>query len=442
MFGLGWFLGNGYGAQPWNTQSWDGQWNGTNGADWAKPDLYVDLAKSLDRACFDFLFIEDTSMIEDTYGGSMEWSLKNARMAPKNDPLPLVPLMTQATKHLGVIATMSTVAYHPYLAARAMTTLDHLTEGRVGINVVTSVTDRVAQNFGLDQHHEHDLRYEMAEEWMDLVSALWESWDEGAVVRDESTGTFTDFRKVHTVDFRGKYFSSRGPLNTAPGPQRRPVVAQAGNSAPGRDLAAKHADTMLAHASSVESMKAFRDDMHERLLAHGRKPSDCKIFYVARPTIADSDEAAAERDRLAQLHANDPVAIERRLWNLSYISGGRVDFGKFDLDEPISEVLGNGEQSTLATFYEQNKGKTLREAVTQSQPEGWRLGLTGSPDTVAARMGEVMDEVGGDGFLLYPDVNRRAISEVTEGLVPALQRRGLMRSSYEAGTFRDRLTAP
>ncbi|MEV1292182.1 NtaA/DmoA family FMN-dependent monooxygenase [Pseudonocardia sp. NPDC049635] len=441
MFHLGWFLGAGFGIQPWNTQTWDGTFHGVNGRTWMKPDLYVDLATSLERANFDFLFIEDTLMVEDTFEGSMRSTLKYGRMAPKNDPVPLVPIMAQATRHLGIIPTISTIGYHPYLAARLMTTLDHLTDGRVGINVVTSVTDRVAQNFGHDQHFDHDLRYEMAGEWMDAVTALWNSWEPDAVVLDEQSGTYADHTKVHPVDFAGKWYRTRGPLNTIPGPQRRPVVAQAGNSGPGRDLAARHADTMLAHATSIEAMKEFREDMHERLRQHGRAPEDCKMVFLVTPTVAETDEQAAERDRMADLHASDPDAIEGRLWGLTYVSGGRVDFGSLDLDAPIPEVVGNGEQSSLAAFAARNVGRTLREAVSTPQPQGHRLGLSGSPDTVAAKMGEIMAEVGGDGFLLYPAMTRRSIAEITDGLAPALRRRGLIRDGYEHATFRANLHA-
>ncbi|MFT4084273.1 MAG: NtaA/DmoA family FMN-dependent monooxygenase [Nocardioides sp.] len=408
--------------------------------DWMRPGLYVDLTTSLERAGFDFLFIEDTAMVEDTLNGSAETSLKYGMMTPKNDPLPLMPLLTQATRHIGIISTMSTIQYPPYLAARMMATMDHLTEGRAGVNVVTSVTNRVAQNFGYDEHMEHDERYLQAEEWMDVCTALWNSWEPGAYLADQETPRLVDHTKVHTIDHVGKYFKVRGPLNTLPGPQGRPVVGQAGNSIPGRNLAAKHADTMLAFGTSVEQMKKFREDMHERLLAAGRKPTDCKVMFLATPTLADTDEEA--RDRRIRLDRQAMAApIETKLWGLSYISGGTVDFGQFDLDEPVPEYVGNGEQSSLARFYERARGKTLREALMTSPAVGEDLDFVGSPDTVSAKMGEVMEEVGGDGFLLYPEMNRRTIAEICDGLGAALQKRGLVRTGYEGDTFRDNLMA-
>jgi FMN-dependent oxidoreductase (nitrilotriacetate monooxygenase family) len=403
-----------------------------------RPDLYIDLAQSLERAGFDYILIEDTAMVEDTYGGSMETTLKYGFHAPKNDPLPLIPLMTQASKHIGVIGTISTIQYPPYLAARLMTTLDHLTEGRVGVNVVTSVTNRVAQNFGYDKHLEHDLRYEMAHEWMDVVSQLWESWEPDAVLLDQDTPRYADHTKVHPINFEGKYFKSRGPLNTIPGPQRRPVIAQAGNSIPGRELAARHADTMLALGHSVEQMRAFREDMHQRLLSYGRKPDDLKILFLVTPVLAATDHEAQEKEAVRKAAMNSDTYIEERLWGLTYNSGGEVDFSKFDLDAPMPQIIGNGEQSSLAQYVKGNEHKTLREVITSTRHIG-DMGLVGSPDTVAVMMGEIMEEVGGDGFLLDPEMTRHTISLIADGLAPALQRRGLIRSGYAHKTFRENL---
>ena len=439
MFHLAWFLGNGYGIQPWNSTAWNGTWNGNNGIDWTQPGLYVDLSTSLERAGFDYLLIEDTSMIEDTYGGSRRAVLSHGYQAPKNDPMPLVPYLTSATKHLGIVPTMSTIAYPPFLAARLLTTLDHLSNGRIGVNVVTSVSNRAAQNFGYEEHMEHDRRYEMAGEWLDVVGRLWDSWEEDAILLDAENNVYADHTKVHTIDHHGDFFRVRGPLNTIPGPQRRPLVCQAGNSGPGRDLAAQHADTMLALATNVADMKAFREDMHERLIAAGRKPDDCKIMYLVQPIVGRTDAEAAEREETRQRMAWHPAEIEVALMGLSYVSGGLVDFAQFELDEPLPETKSNGEQSTMASFRRAAGGKTLRQLAATHQAAGGELGLIGSPDTVAAKMGELMEEVGGDGFLLYPSMTRHVISEICDGLAPALRRRGLIRDGYAGSTLRENL---
>ncbi|MGF7238473.1 MAG: NtaA/DmoA family FMN-dependent monooxygenase [Frankia sp.] len=438
MFHLGWFLGAGFGIQPWNTGTKDGVWNGTNSTEWMKPDLYIDLTVSLERGGYDYILIEDTAMVEDTYGGSMETTLRRGFMAPKNDPLPLVPLLSRATKHIGIVPTLSSIQYHPFMAARLITTLDHLTEGRIGLNVVTSVTDRVAQNYGYEKHFEHDERYVMAEEWMEVIGQLWESWEPGAVRIDENANIYADHTKVHPIEFQGKYFSSRGPLNTIPGPQRRPVIAQAGGSIPGRELAAKNANTMLVLTESAAEAKAFREDMHARLAAHGRDVNELKVMFIVTPIIGETD---ADAQRIAEAKAAagwEWDQMEYNLWNMSYITGGRTDYSKFDLDSPMPQILGNGEQSSIKSYLEKGANRTLREMAATHFQVG-PLGMVGSPDTVAAKMGEFMEEVGGDGFLVYAPTTRRTIAEFTDGLSTALRRRGLIRSGFDHTTFKENL---
>jgi FMN-dependent oxidoreductase (nitrilotriacetate monooxygenase family) len=434
MFHMGWFLGNGFGIKPWRGNPWVGQM----ATEWMKPDLYRDMATSLERAGFDYILMEDTCMIEDVYEGSMRTTLNHGILAPKNDPVPLIPLMTEVTRHIGVAVTLSTSFYHPFMAARTMATLDHLTQGRVGVNIVTSSSHRALQNFGYEGLPDHATRYEIAHEWMDAVNQLWDSWEPDAVVADQEANIYVDHTKVHVVDFDGKYYKTRGPLNTIPGPQRRPVIVQAGASADGRDFAAKHAETMLAHGTSIEQMKAFRADVHARMDAYGRKPAECKILFLIDPILGDTDAVAAER-RAAMLVPRDKDGIDDLLWGLSY-AHNNFDFGRLDLDAPFPEDLpeGVGEISSLHTFIEHARGQTIREAAATFRMHSG-LGFCGAPDTVAALMGEAMEEVGGDGFLLSPVVNRRNIAEIADGLGPALQKRGLVRRGYTYNTFRENL---
>lgn len=434
MFHLGWFLGSGFSVQTWALDPWAGN----TGRDWMTGELVMDLAASLERANFDYLLVEDTSMVEDAYGGSMETTLKYGLLAPKNDPVPLIPLIAKRTKHIGIALTLSTSFYHPFMAARLMTTLDHLTEGRIGLNLVTGSSTRAAQQYGYDSLMLHSERYEMAAEWMDAANALWGSWEEDAVVLDQDTPRYADHTKVHTVDFEGKYFRTRGPLNTIPGPQRRPVIVQAGASPAGRGLAAKHAETMLAHGTSIEQMKAFRQDMHRRLAKEGRDPSSLKIMFLIDPVLGDTDRVALAREEEMKAARYSDHAIEKGLWTLSYTTGGELDFATLDLDAEVPDVWGNGETSTLRTFVENARGKTLREAIATVDTHAG-LAFVGSPDSVAAQMGEAMEEIGGDGFLLSPVVTRRNIAEIADGLAPALRKRGLIRDGYSHSTFRDNL---
>jgi FMN-dependent oxidoreductase (nitrilotriacetate monooxygenase family) len=348
--------------------------------------------------------------------------------------------MAQATRHLGLVGTVSTIQYPPYLAARQAVTLDHLTGGRSGINVVTSVTHRVAQNFGYDEHLPHAERYAMADEWMQVVSALWESWEPDAIVLDYDEPRYADYTKVHPINFEGKYFKCRGPLNTIPGPQRRPVIAQAGNSGPGRELAAAHADTMLALCKNPDEMKALREDMDERLLAHGRKPADLKILYMLLPVVAKTDADAREMARREDALLTTQTAIEMRLWGMSYVSGGSIDYSKFDLDGPVPTEIGSGETTSAKQLISEAGGMTLRELVTK--PMNYGVRMIGSFDNVAVQMGEAIEVAGPNtGFLIYQPMTRHHITAITDGLCPALRKRGLIRSSYEHKTFRENLMA-
>jgi alkanesulfonate monooxygenase SsuD/methylene tetrahydromethanopterin reductase-like flavin-dependent oxidoreductase (luciferase family) len=192
--------------------------------------------------------------------------------------------------------------------------------------------------------------------------------------------------------------------------------------------------------TSVPDMKRFRDDVRERMIDQGRKPDECKILFLASPILAETDTQAREEEEQRKVAAWSPSQIEQALWYMSYQSGGDVDFGSYDLDSPMPQVTGNGEQSVIEAYVKGSEEKTLRE-IAATRQLGNVGDLVGSPDTVAAKMGEIMEEVGGDGFILYCDMTRRSISAVTDGLAPALRRRGLIRHSYDDGTFRDNLLA-
>jgi FMN-dependent oxidoreductase (nitrilotriacetate monooxygenase family) len=442
MFHLGWFTNF---APP----VWEGQFSGRlgqagHGADWANGRFYMDMARALERARFDYIMLEDSSMVSDAYEGSSRADLKHHLYAPKHDPLPLVPLLASVTKNLGIVATASTSFYEPYPLARVMTTLDHLTRGRAGWNIVTSSEDRAAQNYGMVKLGEHDGRYDRADEFVEVVDKLWNSWEDGAVIMDRETGKYIDHTKVSTIDHVGKNFSVRGPLNTLPGPQRRPVICQAGGSPRGRQFAAEHADTIITQSRGVERMKEYRDDIRARATAAGRNPDDIKLLYIVSPVIGATEEEAWEAVAAGKAAAEKNV--EKALAHLSALT--EVDFSQFDLDAPVNaDITTNGHRTTLAEFLKLgDDGRTLREVAA-----GWSISavdFVGSVESIADHMGEVMDIVGGDGFLISGPMTRTYIGQVTDGLVPELQRRGLTRKDYltvtEEGktpTFRDNLVA-
>jgi FMN-dependent oxidoreductase (nitrilotriacetate monooxygenase family) len=428
MFHMGWFMGTGFGVYNWNDR-----WSGNVSADVGQPSLFIDMAKGLERAGFDYMMMEDSSVLPNIYKGTFESSVYNGGTI-RFDPVPLVPLLAAHTKHLGIIATIATTFYPPFLAARLFTTLDHLTGGRVGMNLVTASPHQAAQNYGFKQHLEHDERYQMADEWVEVVKGLSNTWEPGAVLMDEQKGIFADHTKIHTLDHEGRFFASRGPLNTPPGPQRHPVICQAGGSNAGREFGAHYADTIIAAVKGPEEMKAYRDDISARAIRYGRNPNDIKVLYLIHPILADSREAAIEK-REASFRAQ-AENVEGALAGLSYFTS--TDFSKFDLDAPFPELDNNGHQSTVADFA--RSGKTLREAISNHRVQE-SAPLVGTPDEVAAQMDEYMVEAGGDGYLIAMPVTRRNITEICDGLGPALRKRGLIRSEYTEPTFRENLLA-
>jgi FMN-dependent oxidoreductase (nitrilotriacetate monooxygenase family) len=426
---MGWFL-------SFHPAAWLSPGAGSMGKEWTKADFWVDMGRSLERAGFDYMMLEDGSFIPDVHRGSTEASLATGGY-PKQDPMTLVPLIGQATKNIGIITTVTSTFYPPFLAARLMSTLDSLTDGRAGANIVTSHNLRTAQNYGLSEQIEHDLRYKMADEWIRAVRSLWDSWEPGAVVMDEENGMFADPAKVHYADFKGEWYSTRGPLNTIPSPQHNPVICQAGGSPAGRAFAAMHADTVVASVASVEAMKEYREDMNERLIDAGRKPTDCKVLFVATPVIADTDEEAhAKFERgLGTIEAR----MERNLSGLSFASG--VDFSTLDLDAPVPSVETNAARSS----FERMMGSDLKEApmtlreLVSLPPQ--TITLVGTPDKIASQMGEYMEEAGGDGFLISGGTTRRTVHEVADQLAPVLRKRGLIRDGYSHQLLRDNLQA-
>jgi FMN-dependent oxidoreductase (nitrilotriacetate monooxygenase family) len=429
MFHMGWFLPTGFGVYDWGQQ-----WSGNVKQDVGSPGLFVDTATSLERAGFDYMMIEDSSVLPNIYRGTFEQAVGTGGNV-RFDPMPLVPLMAQATSKIGIIATAATTFYPPFLAARLFQTLDHLTHGRVGINLVTASPDQAAQNYGLTKQIPHDERYAMADEWIEVVRQLWHSWDEDALVMDEKTGVFADHTKIHTIDFEGKYYRSRGPINLPPGPQNGPVLCQAGGSPAGREFGAKNADTIVAAVHGVEAMKAYRDDVSARMIANGRDPKDVKVLFLIHPIFGET-MAEAQEKREAQL-AGMAADLDGALAGMSYFTSR--DFSKYDLDAPFPDLSdNNGHQSTMADFAAQ--GKTLRESLSNHRVQE-SVPLVGTPDSIAAEMADYMEEAGGDGYLIAKPVTRKAVAEVADGLAPELRKRGVIRDGYEFDTLRENLLA-
>ncbi|MFI5717855.1 NtaA/DmoA family FMN-dependent monooxygenase [Nocardia sp. NPDC051750] len=429
-FHLGWFL-NGTSVPAWNKP-----FSGSIGTQWQQADIFVDLARAMERACFDYVLIEDNTFVGDTYGDSMEVYLKHAFQAPRQDPMIVATLLAQATERLGIIATAGTFAYHPYMLARLGASIDQVSRGRMGINFVTGTSDRALQNYGYAGMDEHDRRYDVAEDFVAATTALWDTWDADSVVADPRTGYWADHTKVRRADHAGPYFSTRGPLNTGPMPQGRPVIAQAGGSPRGIAFAAKHADTIVAIQPTAAKMKDYRDQVRAAAIDAGRKPDEIKVLFGIGPIVAASEREAQER--IAQRRAEMSSNIEVELAKLAKSTD--IDFAAVPLDEPLGELSlrTNGTQQ-FAEFARRNADKTLREAVL-GRGIGNGAMVAGTPESVADQLAQTMETVGGDGFLVCSDgVTRRFIAEICDGLVPELQRRGLTRDHYSFAQLRDNL---
>ena len=431
-FHLGWFL------QGSSVQAWGEPFTGAIGRDWRSAEFFVDIARALERARFDYLLIEDSSYVGESYGNSREIYLTGGLSTPRQDPSVMATLMAAQTSRLGIVPTLSTFAYPPYLLARLVASLDQVSGGRIGWNMVTGSSDFAAMNYGMPGMPDHDLRYDMADEYMACVNALWDSWDPDSVITNTETGVLVDHTKVRQADFEGRWYKSRGPLNSGPLPQGRPVIAQAGGSPRGKRFAALHADTVVASVKGTAGMKAYRDDLRAHALAQGRNPDAIKVLFLVSPTIGETEEEARLR------HAQKMARAARQVPQLLAFFGKitNINFAAYDLDTPVNELTltTNGHQQSLDDFKKVTGQKTLREAMLSYRGNNGSVELVGTPDSVAARMEEVMAEVGGDGFLITTnDTSRRILAEITDGLIPALQARGLTRKEYGHTQFRDNL---
>jgi FMN-dependent oxidoreductase (nitrilotriacetate monooxygenase family) len=421
---MAWFSGHGAGPSGWDDPAMPA------GYRWDRPELYVDSAKIMDRAGFDAIVFADTMAIPDTYQGRMDAYLEHAIAMPKLDPAVLTPMIAAETSSIGVVATLTTTFYPPYLLARLTATLDHVTEGRSGWNVVTAFTERAAQNFGMDRLPEHDTRYDIADDYLALCQQLWNTWDADAVVMDRAAGRFADPSKVHRMAHRGPYFTAEGTLNVVPSPQHRPYILQAGSSDRGIRFAGEHADLVIATKHTPAQMREFRDRVRARAAECGRNPDDVKVLFIVTPLFAHSEDAL--RSRRDALLPRDPVAV-----GLATLSVGfDHDLSAEPLDEPPSaERLG-----PAAERFRLPDGSmpTLRQAAERQA--GWTaLPLEGTPEAIATRMEEVVEESGCDGFAIRGRWIPEYVHDVSHGLMAALRARGRVLPPTSGATLRERM---
>jgi FMN-dependent oxidoreductase (nitrilotriacetate monooxygenase family) len=400
---------------------------------WRTPELYQHIAQVCERGLFDMVFFADLNYISDTYRGSLEPALAGAAQAPEHDPVPLLSFMAAVTDRIGLASTFTTSHHHPFYVARLWATLDHLTRGRAGWNVVTSLNHNQAANFGEDREPT-DVRYERAHEFVEVCLKLWDSWEPDAEVHDVAGARFVDAAKVHRIEHDGEFYRSRGPLNVVRSPYGGPAILQAGTSPKGRDFAARYADAIFAIQPGPADAKAYFDDIKSRAVDHGRNPDHCRILFGAQPIIGSSEAQAAER----QAEHNELVPLEAGLALLS----AHLDFDLSQL--PLDAVLAERaepELARMATRFRRPDGTNMTVEEV-GRRHGQSVGLpqfAGTPKSVADQLEAYIDEVGGDGFMLSATHCPGAIEEFVDLVVPELQRRGRFRTEYRGTTQRDHL---
>ena len=401
--------------------------------DWTRPALYQHIARVCERGKFDMVFFADLNYISDTYGGTLGPALKYATQAPEHDPIPLLSWIGAVTSHIGLAATFSVSNSHPFYVARLWATMDHLTGGRAGWNVVTSINRNLDANYGVERPPA-DQRYERAHEFIQVCRKLWDSWEEDAVVMDKENAIFADAAKVRRIEHDGAFFKSRGPLNVVRSPYGGPAILQAGTSPKGRDFAAKYADGIFAIQPRAEDAAAYFADIKGRMDALGRDPKQCKIFFGAQPIIGSSEAEALEKQ---QFH-NQLVPVEGGMTILS----AHLDFDLSKLSpDAIMAEREEPELQRLQTRYRKASGEAMTLAEVAAR-HGQGVGLpqfVGTAAQIADQLEAFMATAGGDGFMLTPIYCPGAIEEFVEFVVPELQRRGLFREDYAGTTQRDHL---
>lgn len=400
---------------------------------------WTELAKVLERGKFDSIFIADILGVYDVYGGDAKAAFTHAVEFPVNDPFLLVPAMAMVTEHLcfGITGTLS---YEPpFTLARTLSTLDHLTEGRMAWNVVTGYLDSAAKAFGRRKQLAHDDRYVMGEEYMEVMYKLWEgSWEDDAVRRDKKNRIFAQADKIHKVQHDGKYFQVEAYHLCEPSPQRTPVLFQAGASSRGREFAAKHAECVFISGFSHKPVASIVADIRKRAAANGRDPSSV-IIYTALTVICGTtdQEAQAKYDDYRKY-----VNLEGTLTLFSGYSG--FDLSTADLDAPYKYVESDAIQTFVEGFTSADPDKvwTLREVGEFLGIGGFAAIEIGSPETIADRLTKWMEATGVDGFNLIYSVSPGDFTDFVDLVVPELQGRGIYKTDYAPGTMREKLFGP
>ncbi len=403
----------------------------TRQRDYTSLEPWLDLARLLERGRFDALFLADVNGVYDIYKGGPETALREAMQVPANDPMLLVPALATVTEHLGLAFTSSVYQAHPFTFARQLSTLDHLTGGRVAWNIVASYLPNGAANLGFDALPAHDDRYDLADEYLEVCYRLWEgSWEDDAVIADRVAGVYADPAKVHPIDHDGRHYKVAGPHLCEPSPQRTPLLFQAGTSDRGRQFCARHAECAFI-VSQRGQAPAVMADVRARAERCGRHPDDVRFFQALTPVVGGTEaEARAKAADLAE-----QLSPEAGLVHLSGVVG--VDLGTLDLDRPLDDFRYEGVQGFVKRLIDSAPPgtRTLADLARSNMTGQFTVG---SVEQVADYL-ESFHEAGVDGFNLAYTTTPGTFVDFIDGVVPILQERGMVQTEYEPGPLRQKL---
>jgi long-chain alkane monooxygenase len=403
--------------------------------DWSRPTYWQHLGRTMERGMFDAMFIADELAPYNNYEGSSDATVKYAVQCPVHEPSTVVPIIAAATTHLGVGVTLSTAFEHPYSMVRRLSSLDHLSAGRIAWNIVSSYSKSEWDAYGAEMTKRSG-RYERMEEYMELCYKLWDSWEPDAIIGDRATGVFADPAKVHEVNHEGEYFRCKARSFVFRSPQGYPVLWQAGSSDRGRDFAAKHAEAIFAVHPNVERMREYTDDLDFRLEKRfNRKPGSVKRIYGVQTVVGLTRSEAQEKYERIQ----ECIPLEGAM---AWISGHfGPDFSKYDPNEHVQNIEIPGIQGLFDSIIYAKGGApvTVREAAL-IYAEGMGMPrVVGTPSDIADQLEHFMDDGGADGFMLAATYTPGCFEEFADLVVPELQRRGRLRTRYAGTTLRENL---
>ena len=396
---------------------------------------WTDYAARLEAGLFDGMFFADVVGVYDVLGGNADAALRGAVQVPVNDPTLLIPAMAAATRHLGFGVTANLTYESPFLFARRMSTLDHLTGGRIGWNIVTGYLDSAARAVGLTGQTAHDDRYDLADEYMSLVYKLWEgSWEDGAVLRDKARGIYVDPAKVHTVHHSGPQYQVNAMHLSEPSRQRTPVLYQAGSSARGSRFAATHAECVFVNGQSKPGVKKIVQDIRAQAVQRGRSASDIKVFLGATVITGRTDDEAQEKFADYRRYVSSEAALAHAAASMG------IDFAKYDIDEPIvtgnsQAIVSNVDAMTRTAGPQWTRRKLLEQMVLGSRQQP----IVGSAQNIASALIAWTDEADVDGFNLSRTVVPECFDDFIALVVPVLQERGVYKTRYAEGSLRGKL---